>query len=103
VTAASWRPDGSLAGPAGRVRPEFVWAALDCPGGWTVDVPGRPMVLGRISGQVLAAPHAGEPCVIMGRLEGRQGRRAFTSTTAYGTGRRVLGHATAVWIDIRAP
>ena len=42
VTAASWRPDGSLADAAGQVRPEFVWAALDCPGGWTVDVVGRP-------------------------------------------------------------
>ena len=41
VTAASWQPDGSLADSAGRVRPEFVWAALDCPGGWTVDVAGR--------------------------------------------------------------
>ena len=40
VTAASWQPEGSLADPAGRVRPEFVWAALDCPGGWTVDVAG---------------------------------------------------------------
>lgn len=100
MTAASWQPDGSLAGPAGRVRPEFVWAALDCPGGWTVDVPGRPLVLGRMSGQVRAAPLGGERCVIMGRLDGRRGRRAFTSTTAYGTGGRVLGAARAVWIDI---
>ena len=103
VTAASWQPDGSLADSAGQVRPEFIWAALDCPGGWTVDVVGRPMVLGRMGGQVLAAPGAGEPCVVMGRLDGRQGRQAFTSTTAYGTGGRVLGHARAVWIEIPAP
>jgi hypothetical protein len=103
VTAASWRPDGSLADAAGQVRPEFVWTALDCPGGWTVDVVGRPLVLGRMSGQVLAAPGVGERCVVMGRLDGRQGRQAFTSTTAYGTGGRVLGHARAVWIEIPAP
>jgi hypothetical protein len=102
VTAASWQPDGSLADPAGLVRPEFVWTALDCPGGWTVDVAGRPLVLGRMSGQVSAAPLAGERCVIMGRLDGRRGRRAFTSTTAYGTGGRVLGRARAVWVDISA-
>ncbi len=103
VTAASWQPDGSLADSAGKVRPEFVWAALDCPGGWTVDLVGRPMVLGRMSGQVLATPRAGEPCVVMGRLDGRQGRKASTSTTAYGTGGRVLGHARAVWIEVSAP
>ncbi len=103
VTAASWQPAGSLADSAGEVRPEFVWAALDCPGGWTVDLVGRPMVLGRMGGQVLARPEAGEPCVIMGRLDGREGRKAFTSTTAYGTGGRVLGHARAVWIEVSSP
>jgi hypothetical protein len=103
VTAAAWRPDGSLTDPAGQVRPEFVWAALDCPGGWTVDVVGRPMVLGRMSAQVLATPGVSEPCVVMGRLDGRQGRQAFTSTTAYGTAGRVLGHARAVWIEIPEP
>jgi hypothetical protein len=29
--AAPWTPDASLAGGDGRVRTEFVWAALDCP------------------------------------------------------------------------
>jgi hypothetical protein len=103
VTAASWRPDGSLTDPAGAIRPEFVWAALDCPGGWTVDLVGRPMVLGRMSGQVPATPQAGEPCVVMGRLDGRAGRKAFTSTTAYGADGRLLGHAKAVWIEVFAP
>jgi hypothetical protein len=102
VTATSWRPDGSLADRDGAIRPEFIWAALDCPGGWTVDLVGRPMVLGRISGQVIAAPLAGEPCVVMGRLEGRIGRKAFTSTTAYGGDGRLLGHARGVWIEVPA-
>ena len=103
VTATSWRPDGSLTDPAGAIRPEFIWAVLDCPGGWTVDLVGRPMVLGRMSGQVIAAPRVGEPCVVMGRLDGREGRKAFTSTTAYGADGRLLGHANAVWIEVSAP
>lgn len=103
VTAANWQPSGSLADSTGEVQPEFIWAALDCPGGWTVDLVGRPMVLGQMAGQVLARPLAGEPCVIMGRLDGREGRKAFTSTTAYGSGGRVLGHARAVWIEIPTP
>jgi hypothetical protein len=103
VTAAAWRPDGSLADPAGQVRPELVWAALDCPGGWTVDVAGRRLLLGRMSAQVLAAPEVGERHVVVGRLDGRQGRQAFTSVSGYGAGGRVLGHARAVWIEIPAP
>ena len=34
VLAAPWIPDASLAGQTGKVRNEFLWAALDCPGGW---------------------------------------------------------------------
>lgn len=36
VMAAPWFPDPSLAGETGRVRTEFLWAALDCPAGWAV-------------------------------------------------------------------
>jgi hypothetical protein len=99
TTAALWRPDASLA-DGGRVLPEFVWAALDCPGGWTVDLVGRPMVLGRMTAQVHAVPEVGERCVVVGRLNGRDGRKAFTTTTGYGADGRVLGQADAVWIAI---
>lgn len=99
TTAALWRPDASLA-DRGRVRPEFVWAALDCPGGWTVDLVGRPMVLGRMTAQVRALPEVGERCVVVGRVNGRDGRKAFTTTTGYGADGRVLGQADAVWIAI---
>lgn len=99
-TACPWTPDLSVTGADGRVLPEIVWAALDCPGGWAVDVPGRPMVLGRITGQVDAVPEIGEPCVVMGRVLGREGRKAYTATTAYDTDGRVLGRAHAVWLEV---
>src|SRR2546429_181527 len=35
--AAPWVPDESLADSMGLVRPEFVWAALDCPSGIVTD------------------------------------------------------------------
>ena len=100
TTAAAWVPDASLAGPNGRIGTEFVWAALDCPGGWTVDLVGRPMVLGRMTAQVSELPEVGERCVVMGRLAGRDGRKAFTTTTGYGADGRVLGRADAVWITL---
>src|SRR6478672_9506879 len=34
VLADRWTPDQSLADNDGSVRPEIVWASLDCPGGW---------------------------------------------------------------------
>lgn len=99
-TAAAWVPDASLA-DGGTIPDAIVWAALDCPGGWTVDLVGRPMVLGRMTGQVLSSPKIDERSVVVGRLDGRDGRKAFSSTTAYGQDGRVLGRAEAVWIEIR--
>lgn len=103
TTACAWVPDPSLAGPDGvRVRPEFVWAALDCPGAWTVLGTATPaLLLGRITARVDALPYLGERCVVMGRLLGRDGRKVHTATTLYDGDDRIAGHAEAVWIEPR--
>ena len=101
-TACTWTPDPSLAADdeASGVRPEFVWAALDCPGGWTTDVVGRPMLLGRITGEVYAPAEVGERHVVMGRLLGEDGRKTFTATTLYDSDGRVVARAEHVWITV---
>jgi hypothetical protein len=101
TTACHWIPDASLADAgSSRVRPEFAWAALDCPGAWTLDVVGRPMVLGRMTGLVEATPQVGDRCTVMGQLLRREGRRAFTATTLYDSDGSVLGRARATWVEI---
>ena len=59
--AAVWRPDVSLVDADGLVRLPVVWAALDCPGGWSVDIAGRPMVLGTMTAWVHERPRPGNP------------------------------------------
>ncbi|HET8969672.1 MAG TPA: hypothetical protein VFN19_01325, partial [Candidatus Nanopelagicales bacterium] len=98
--ATTWVPDASLAGPDGRVPPELVWAALDCPGGWTSDLGDRPMVLGRITAAVDALPEPGDRCIVVGQRLGVDGRKAFTASTAYDSDGRVLGHAESTWIAV---
>jgi hypothetical protein len=94
-TACLWTVDDDLAG-----RPEVVWAALDCPGGWSAEIEGRPMVLGRLTARVAALPESGEECVVMGKLLGAEGRKTWTTTTAYGADGRELGRAHATWIAV---
>ncbi|MGH8774324.1 MAG: hypothetical protein ACRDWI_03855 [Jiangellaceae bacterium] len=94
-TACTWTVDEVLAG-----RAEFVWAALDCPGGWSAEIEGRPMVLGRMTAQVVALPVAAEECVVMGLLLGGEGRKTWTATTAYGSDGRELGRAHSTWITV---
>ena len=68
-------------GPAAIIGPEIVWSALDCPGGWALGLPGRPAVLGRMTAEVKAMPTIGERCVVVGQLDGRDGRKGFTRAT----------------------
>jgi len=90
-TAAAWVPDASLRA-AYNVSPgsdsdcidlAVCWAALDCPGGWSLDLVGRPMVLGTMTGQVRELPRVGGRYVVVGRALGEQGRKAFTETALY--------------------
>jgi hypothetical protein len=92
-TAAPWTvPDG--------VSPTMVWAALDCPGGWTVGVEARPYVLGRIALRLDGVPAPGDECVVMGRLLSSEGRKASVATTLYGSDGEPLARSSAVWIAI---
>jgi len=100
VTAAPWTPLPEQVDDDGAVGRALVWSALDCPGGWTVDLAGRPAVLGRMTAVVDATPPAGERCVVMGALLGTDGRKAYTATTLFDGDGRVLARAHAVWLEI---
>ncbi len=99
-TACTWTPHPSMAGPDGRLDPAYVWAALDCPGGWTDDLEGRPMVLGRMTAQIDARPVAGETHVVVGRQVSVEGRKTHTASTVYDSGGLAIGRAIHVWIAI---
>ena len=92
-TAAPWRvpPD---------VSPVLIWAALDCPGGWSVLTEGRPYVLGRMTTRIDALPEPGSECVITGRAVASEGRKATVLSTLHGPGGDVLAVAKATWIAV---
>ena len=97
AVAATWapRPD--------HVAPEFVWAALDCPGAYAVHGGERGMpVLGRLAARVEHLPHAGERCVVMGWPLGGEGRKLYAGTALFGADGRVLGTGRATWIVPRS-
>jgi hypothetical protein len=98
--ATTWVPDRSVSSGDGVALVEATWAALDCPGGWSADLVGRPMVLGRMTAAVDALPLAGDPCVVVGRWLGAERRKTFTASTLYDADGRVLGRAQATWIAL---
>jgi hypothetical protein len=100
--ACTWQPDPSLADPArpGRVAAEYVWAALDCPGGWSSDIESRPLVLGTMTVRVSAAVAIGVPGVVVGEHRGTAGRKTFAATALYDPDGTMLARAEQVWIEI---
>lgn len=92
--ACTWTPDDD--------DPVMVWAALDCPGGWSADLPGRPMVLGRIALQRTGAVVPGEPHVVVGWTTGAEGRKTHTATALHAPDGSVLAIARATWIALPA-
>jgi hypothetical protein len=108
IVAAPWVPDGAIAGAEGAwVRPEFAWAALDCPGAFAV-MPQREgaarsagMPLGRITAQRLGGVRVGEPCVVLGwPITGEAGagsRWRFAGTAVFGVDGGLRALARAVW------
>jgi hypothetical protein len=86
--------------PGADVDLETVWAALDCPGGWSAGIAGRPMVLGTMTAQVDVLPRAGDPHVVMAWQRGAEGRKHFSSTMLYAADGTVLAQAEATWIAV---
>lgn len=78
----------------------MTWAALDCPGGWSADIVGRPMVLGRMAARIDALPTVGEAHVVQGWLLGGEGRKVHTGSALYTAAGEVLAVAQATWITI---
>lgn len=94
--AAPWFVPSS----SGLSDPVLVWAALDCPGGWAIDLVGRHAVLGRMTAQVFDRAQVDEHCVVVAQCDGWQGRKAFSRSSLYGADGRLIGAAAQVWIEL---
>lgn len=93
VVAAPWTPE--------RDDPVMVWAALDCPSAWTVDLPGRPLLLGRMALRLDALPTLGEEHVVGGWLVGEEGRKVLTGSALWTARGELLAVAQHTWVVVQ--
>ncbi len=100
VLAAAWTPASDLASSDGLVAPEFLWAALDCPGGYAVvaDDDTVAVLLGKLAAIVLRRPETGEPCAVTAWSSGREGRKLFAGSAVLGADGALIAQARATWI-----
>ena len=83
--------------------PEFVWAAVDCPGAYAVGAEGRgDIVLGRMTARVDRVPDVGEECVVASWPLGEDGRKLYAGTALFAADGELLALARQTWIVPRS-
>jgi acyl-coenzyme A thioesterase PaaI-like protein len=98
--AATWTPDDSVTGEDGLVRPEFLWAALDCPGYFATEDKAGLALLGRMSAVIHRTVHAGDPLIVTGWPIDSEGRKHRVGSALHDKDGQLVAAATATWITL---
>ncbi|HXF30816.1 MAG TPA: hypothetical protein VN522_04770 [Solirubrobacterales bacterium] len=103
LVASPWTPPAWTADREGAVLPEFVWAALDCPGFFALH--GDDMTVAYLARQqveILAPIRTGVEHVVVGRPLERSGRKGLSATAVLDPDGTVLAHAECLLVVPRA-
>lgn len=97
-------PHANHADASGRIRPEFVWGTLDCPGAFAAQDPGDMQVAmtGRMTAKVIEPPKVGERCAVVGWRIGVDGRKLYSGTALYTESGRLCALGACTWIVLRS-
>ena len=101
IATAPWTPSPELPLHEGKIAPEIVWAALDCPGAFAPGAPVGTKVLGRIATKIDRAPAPSEACIVISWPIDTQGRKFLAGTALCTEAGEVLARAKATWIRLR--
>lgn len=100
VVASPWTPPGWTAGEDGKVRPEFVWAVLDCPTYVALYPDSMPMsFLVRMSARIDVPVEAGSEHVVMAWPVERDGRKHHAASAVMSAEGEPLATARALLIN----
>ncbi len=103
VNADFWTPDETLGDEQGLVRPEFLWAAHDCLGAFSLRMSDRLCLLGALAADVRRRPKVGERLVVLAWPTGSEGRKHGADSALIDANGAPVAIANALWIEIRDP
>jgi hypothetical protein len=103
LVASTWTPPKWAADDDEAVLPEFVWAALDCPGYFALHgTDGRLAFLARQQSTIIAAPKAGVEYIVVGIALERSDRKGLAATAILDADGEVLAHSEQIVVEPRA-
>jgi hypothetical protein len=100
IVAAPWQPTPDLADSSGHIAPEYLWAALDCPGAFAIEK--EPILLGRMSTKILAHPKPDAPLVAVAWSKGQDRRKHFAGSALFTETGKLVAFSEQTWIQIDA-
>jgi hypothetical protein len=103
LVASAWTPPAWAEGEDGRVRPELVWAVLDCPTYFASHMEGElsAAMLARMTAEVVAPVAAGVEHVVIGWPIEIDGRKHHAGSALFSTAGELLASARALMIEPR--
>lgn len=103
VVATPWTPPDWTSGPDGRVRPEFVWATLDCPTYFAAHI-GQELTMSmlvRQSTEIHAPIRPGEEHVVIAWPIEHDGRKRLAGSAVLSAGGETLAAAEVMLVEAR--
>ncbi|HSK45038.1 MAG TPA: hypothetical protein VLA83_14255 [Candidatus Binatia bacterium] len=98
--AATWLPAAEFGNSRQLLRPEFLWAAMDCPTGFASGFPvAGKLVTGRLAVKQLNPIVVGELCLLLSWPLGVEGRKHFSAACLY-QNQKPCAVARATWIRL---
>jgi hypothetical protein len=98
IVAAPWMPGATLDDGTGKVKPEFIWAALDCPGYFASFNIGTLALLGELWVHIDRLVHVDEPCVVIGWRILMEGRKCRAGTALFDEEGERCAVGVATWV-----
>lgn len=102
IASDVWTPTADLGDDDGLLRPEIMWAALDCPS--YNAIPGEPglALLGSMCAEITSRPKTGEPLIVIGWFDHSDGRKHHTGSALYAADGTLLAQADTLWIQLKS-
>ena len=98
--ASVWRPHANFCDAEGVVRPEFLWAALDCPGGFALPLTDTSYLLGEMTAALHKPVRAGDEIIVHAWHAWSDGRKHFAGAALHAADGTLLAQADTLWIEL---
>jgi acyl-coenzyme A thioesterase PaaI-like protein len=101
VYASPWLPSADLADDNGKIKPEFIWSVLDCPGYYASFTDLRPALLGEFTVHIDRSVHVDEACVVIGWPILVEGRKHKVGTALFDEDGERCALGIATWVETK--